>query len=100
MISEIRMEIDRLEQDLALEASTRARLHAMNVKLVEALKEMDVFVDDLDDAVHEAHRIPRSRLGRLIDNLKALIHRWRAFKNRQRSELANLESSQQTGGQL
>lgn len=99
MISAIRFEIDRLEQDLALEAGARAKLHAMNARLVEALQEMDAFVGDLDDVVHEAHRVPRSRLQRLIDKLKALIDRWHAFKRRLRDELASLEDSQQTGGQ-
>lgn len=95
MIAAIRLEIHRLEQDLALEAGTRASLHAMNLRLVEALQEMDGFVGDLDQVVHEAHRVPRSRLGRLIESLKALIHQWRAFKRRQHQELTSLEGSQQ-----
>lgn len=98
MIAAIRLEIDRLEQDFALEADTRARLHAMNLRLVEALQEMDGLVGDLDQVVDEAHRVPRSRLGRLIDSLKSLTHQWRAFKSRQQQELASLEGSQQDGG--
>lgn len=97
-ISAIRLEIDRLEQDLALEAGARARLHAMNLRLVKALYEMDGLVGDLDQVVLEAHRVPRSRLGRLIDRLKALAHQWQAFKRRQQQELASLEGSQQNGG--
>ena len=82
IIAAIRLEIDRLEQDFALEAETRARLHAMNLRLVEALQEMDGLVGDLDKVIDEARRVPRSRLGRLIDSLKAVIHQWRAFKRR------------------
>lgn len=98
MITAIRMEIDLLEQDLALEAGTRASLHAMNLKLFRALQEMDGLVGDLDQVVDEAHRVPRSRLGRLIDSLKSLIHQWRAFKRRQQQELASLEGSHQDVG--
>lgn len=98
IIAAIRMEIDQLEQDLALEAGTRASLHAMNLRLFEALKEMDGLVGDLGQVVDEAHRVPRSRLGRLIDSLKSLIHQWRAFKRRQQQELASLEGSQQDEG--
>ena len=98
IIAAIRLEIDRLEQDFALEAETRARLHAMNLRLVEALQEMDGLVGDLDKVIDEARRVPRSRLGRLIDSLKAVIHQWRAFKRRQQQELASLAGSQQDGG--
>ena len=98
MIAAIRLEIDRLEQDFVLEADTRARLHAMNLRLVGALQEMDGLVGDLDQVVDEAHRVPRSRLGRLIDSLKSLTHQWRAFKRRQQQELASLEGSQQDRG--
>lgn len=98
MIAAIRMEIDKLEQNLALEAGTRASLHAMNLRLVEALQLMDGVAGELDQVVQEAHRVPRSRLGRLIDNLKALIHRWREFKRRQRQALASPEGTQQDGG--
>lgn len=98
IIFAIRLEIDRLEQDFVLEADTRTRLHAMNLRLVEALQEMDSMVGDLNQVVDEACRVPRSRLGRLIDRLKALIHRWRTFQRRQHQEWASLEGSQQDGG--
>ncbi len=98
IIAAIRIEIDKLEQDLALEAGTRASLHAMNLRLFKALQEMDGLVGDLDQVVDEAHRVHRSRLGRLIDRLKSLIHQWRAFKSRQQQELASLEGSHQDFG--
>lgn len=98
MIAAIRMEIDRLEQDLALEAGTRSSLHAMNLRLVEALQMMDGVAGELEQVVQEAHRVPRSRLGRLIDSLKALIHQWRQFKRKQQQALASPEGTQQDGG--
>lgn len=97
VIAAVRLEIARLEQDLALEAGTRTRLHAMNLRLVSALQEMDGLVGDLDALVHEAHRVPRSSLGRLIDRLKTLIQQWRSLKRRQRREMAGLAGSEQDG---
>lgn len=98
VIAAIRLEINRLEGDLSLEAGTRAQLHALNLKLVKALQEMDTVARDLDRIVHEAHRVPRTRLGRLIESLKATIREWRAFLYRQQQELADTEGSQQNGG--
>jgi len=80
VIAAIIMEIARFKQDLSLQASTRARLHAMNIRLISALQEMDGLVDDLDALVLEAHQVPRSHLRRLIDSLKALVQRWRSRK--------------------
>jgi hypothetical protein len=97
VIAAIRLEIARFEQDLALQASTRARLHAMNIRLISALQEMDGLVGDLDALVLEAHQVPRSRLGRLIDSLKALVQRWRSLKRHQRQEMASLAGSKQDG---
>lgn len=97
MITAIRLEIDRLEHDLALEAGTRASLHAMNLRLVEALQEMDDLVGELDQVVSEAHRLPRSGLGRLIDSIKALMQQWRLLKRHQRQEMAGLAGSEQDG---
>ncbi len=97
VISAVRLEIARIEHDLALEADTRARLHAMNLRLVAALQEMDLLIGGLDEVVHKAHRTPRSRLGRLIESLKGLIHQWRSLKRRQREEMAGLTSIEQDG---
>lgn len=97
VIAAVRLEIARLEQDLALEASTRTRLHAMSLRLISALQEMDGLVGDLDALVLEAHQVPRSRLGRLIDSLKALIQQWRSLKRLQRQEMVGLAGSEQDG---
>ncbi len=87
VIVEIRTEIGRLEQDLALEAETRMRLHAMNEKLLGALREIEQMADDVSQTVEEAHRVPRTRLGGLIEKLKALVRTWRAFKLDQQTAL-------------
>ena len=100
MIAAIRLEIDQLLQDFALEENTRVSLHAMNLRLVVALQEMDDLVGNLDKVVDEASRVPRGRLGRLIESLKALIHQWRVFKRLQQQKLTSLKGSQQDGGRF
>jgi hypothetical protein len=100
MIAAIRLEIDQLLQDFALEENTRVSLHAMNLRLVVALQEMDDLVGNLDKVVDQASRVPRGRLGRLIESLKALIHQWRVFKRLQQQKLTSLKGSQQDGGRF
>ncbi|MCP9895428.1 hypothetical protein KBZ20_16825 [Vulcanococcus limneticus Candia 3F8] len=80
MIIEVRAEMEKLESDLALEAETRIQLHAMNDQLLSALQEIEGIADDATDVVTMAHQIPRTRLGVLIERLKSLVKRWRAFK--------------------
>ena len=98
VIGAIRQEIERLEQDLALEAGTRASLHSLNLRLVDALREMEGLVGELDEVVSEAHGVPRTRLGRLIERLKALVRQWRAFKRNERQAMAGSDAVAQDGG--
>lgn len=72
----------------------------MNLRLVVALQEMDDLVGNLDKVVDQASRVPRGRLGRLIESLKALIHQWRVFKRLQQQKLTSLKGSQQDGGRF
>jgi hypothetical protein len=87
-ISAIRAEIERLEQDLALEANTRLQLHAMNEKLLDALREMEKMADDVSATVMAAHGGRRTGLKEQVDRLKLLIRNWRAFKLNQRTSIA------------
>lgn len=88
VINVIRMEIERLEQDLALEANTRLQLHAMNEQLLFALREMEKMADDVSTTIAAAHGGRRTGLKALIDQLKHLVRSWRAFKLNQRAEIA------------
>lgn len=98
MMDEIQKEINRYQQDLALEASARMRLHKMNEALVKTLAEIDGFTNELSDAVVEAHHTGRNGLGGLIDKLKALPDRWKAFKAAQRQAIASaLQASDDVG---
>lgn len=99
VIQAVRLEIARVEQDFALEAATRVRLHSMNLRLLSALQEMDDLAGDMYEVVHAAHRVPRGKLGRLIESIKALIHQWRSLKRRQREEMASLTSTEHYGEQ-
>jgi hypothetical protein len=89
IMDEIRKEVNRYQQDLALEASARMRLHKMNEVLVKTLAEIDEFTNELSGVVVEAHRSKRNGLGGLIDKLKALPDRWKAFKAAQRQAIAS-----------
>ena len=60
VIDAIRAEIERLEQDLALEANTRLQLHGMNEQLLGALREMEKMADDVSATVTAAHGGRRS----------------------------------------
>ena len=88
VIDAIRTEIERLEQDLELEANTRLQLHAMNEQLLRALREMERMADDVSATIAAAHGGRRTGLKALIDQLKLLVKSWRAFKLNQRGEIA------------
>lgn len=98
MIAEIRQEIERLELDLALEADTRMRLHAMNVMLVDALQEFQQTTDEFSQIVDEAQSISRTGMGSLIVKLKLLVRRWRDSKVRQQRTMAPAGTFGHDGG--
>jgi len=89
VINAIRAEIDRLESDLAIEASTRLKLHAMNEQLVGALREMEQMAEEVSATIVAAHGGRRTSLKVLIDQLKSRIQSWRSFKTSQRMSIAN-----------
>lgn len=89
-VAEIRLEIERLESNLSPEGTTHARLHAMNVKLLDALKKMEEFADDITRAAYEGNRAPRTGLRHIIEQLKDFARRWRAFKLELQQELQEI----------
>jgi chromosome segregation ATPase len=92
VIVDIRTEIERLEQDLSVEAETRLRLHAMNEMLMGALRDIEQTADDITQTVEEAHLVPRIRLGGLIEKLKNQVKTWRAIKIGRQTALAKTAS--------
>lgn len=97
IIIQIRNEIERLEQDLALEADTRVRLYAMKEMLVDALRDMQQTSDDFTSIVDEAQH-SRTGLMALIEQLKAVTRRWRTVKIRQADKLAHAALFRHDGG--
>ena len=88
LIVAMRLEIERAELELSPQAPARINLHLMNMKLYEALQEMEAIASEFDQVVNEAHRVPRTQLGRLIEKLKTLVRRWRTFRLAQQQKLA------------
>ena len=86
-IAKIRIEIERLERTLAPEGISRIRLHMMNERLLDALKEMGDIADDIERVAYEGSRAPRTSLGDFIEQVKAFARRWRAFKLQLQQEL-------------
>lgn len=97
LIASLHREIERAELELSPQAPSRVSLHQMTMRLYTALQEMETIGSELDQVVHEAHRVPRTQLGRLIEKLKALVHRWRAFRLSQRQKLAGAVDSDHDG---
>jgi hypothetical protein len=95
-IAKIRLEIERLENTLAPEGNSRIRLHMMNVKLLDALKEMEEIADGITRVAYEGNRAPRTSLRHFIEQLKAFARRWRAFKLQLQQELLELEGGGKT----
>lgn len=88
LIAAMRREIERFALELSPQAPSRANLHIMNRRLYEALQEMEAIANEFDQVVHEAHHVPRTQLGRLIEKLKTLVRRWRAFRLALQQKLA------------
>lgn len=86
-IAKIRIEIERLEHTLPPEGNSRTRLHMMNERLLDALKEMEDIADDITRVAYEGNRAPRTGLGNFIEQLKDFARRWRAFKLQLQQEL-------------
>lgn len=88
LIAKIRLEIEKLEREFTPEGNTRIRLHSMNMKLLNALKEMDEITNEMTCVAYEGNRAPRTSLRHFIEQLKAIARRWRAFKLKLQQELS------------
>ena len=98
IILELRNEIERLKQDLTIEADVRIRLYRMSEELVRALREIDDFAEELSGVVLEAHRARRNGLGGFIEKLKELSGRWKVFKAGKRQAIASALMASDDGG--
>ena len=98
IISEIRLEIQRIEHEFSPQGPARVSLHAMQRKLYEDLREMEHLTNELDELVFTALRVGPRRVGQLIGKLKALVRRWRAFQFQRQQGLANNAMPEHDGG--
>jgi len=80
VITELRRELQELEADLGNEARAKARLHAMNSRLVEVIRELEATGDAIATAVEESEEQSGFWLVRMFQRLVELARQWRAVK--------------------
>jgi hypothetical protein len=73
-------EMQALEADLSDQARTKARLHAMNSKLVGVIRELESTGDAMVEAIEESERQSGFWLVRMFQELIRLARRWRQAK--------------------
>jgi hypothetical protein len=80
VIAELQRELQELEADLGNEARAKARLHAMNSKLVEVIRELEATGDAIAEAVEESEEQSGFWLVRMFHKLVQLARQWRSVK--------------------
>lgn len=82
VIAELQRELEALEADLGNEARAKARLHAMNARLVDVIRELEVTGDAIAEAVDESEAQSGFWLVRMFQRLVLLVRQWRSVKAR------------------
>jgi sugar-specific transcriptional regulator TrmB len=80
VIQELQREMQELEADLSDQARAKARLHAMNSKLVGVIRELESTGDAMVEAIEESERQSGFWLVRMFQELVRLARRWRQAK--------------------
>jgi len=80
VIAELQRELQGLEADLGDEARAKARLHAMNSRLVEVIRELESTGDAIAEAVEESEQQSGFWLVRMFQQLVVLVRQWRSVK--------------------
>jgi molybdopterin converting factor small subunit len=80
VIAELQRELQDLEADLGDEARAKARLHAMNSRLVQVIRELESTGDAIAEAVEESERQSGFWLVRMFQQLVVLVRQWRSVK--------------------
>jgi len=80
VIAELQRELQELEADLGNEARAKARLHAMNSRLVEVIRELEATGDAIAEAVEESQQQSGFWLVRMFQHLVQLARQWRSVK--------------------
>ena len=71
---------DRLETDLGDVARSKARLHTMNARLVEVIRELEATGDAMAEVVEESEAQNGFWLGQMFQKLIQLVRQWRSVK--------------------
>ena len=82
VIAELQRELLELEADLGNEARAKARLHTMNSRLVEVIRELESTGDAIAEAVEESEQQNGFWLVRLFQRLVDLSRQWRSVKDK------------------
>ena len=80
VIAELQRELQELEADLGNEARAKARLHAMNSRLVDVIRELEATGDAIAEAVEESEEQSGYWLVRMFQKLVQLARQWRSVK--------------------
>lgn len=80
VIAELQRELQELEADLGNEARAKARLHAMNSRLVQVIRELEATGDAIAEAVEESEQQSGFWLVRMFQRLVQLTQQWRSVK--------------------
>jgi hypothetical protein len=80
VIAELQRELQELEADLGNEGRAKARLHAMNSRLVEVIRELEATGDAIAEAVEESQQQSGFWLVRMFQRLVQLTQQWRSVK--------------------
>jgi hypothetical protein len=76
----LQRELQELEADLGNEARAKARLHAMNSRLVTVIRELEATGDAIAETVEESEQQSGFWLVRMFQRLVQLAQQWRSVK--------------------
>lgn len=82
VIAQLQRELHELEADLGNEARAKARLHAMNSRLVGVIRELEATGDAIAEAVEESEQQNGYWLVQMFLKLVQLAQQWRSVKAR------------------
>ena len=80
VIAELQRELQELEADLGNEARAKARLHAMNSRLVQVIRELETTGDAIAETVEASEQQSGFWLVRMFLELVKLARKWRSVK--------------------
>ena len=80
VIAELQRELQELEADLGNEAKAKARLHEMNSRLVQVIRELEATGDAIAETVEASEQQSGFWLVRMFLELVQLAYKWRSVK--------------------